>query len=416
MPSRTLEDTCVTPQWTKLRLLAAASGVSAFGSFLNMVVLGLFALEVTGSALMTGLFMALRLGSGFLAGPLAGALAARLPRRSLMMTCDLVSATGLVAVALAPTEWGGPLLYVLAVLLGAGPTVWNVSARSAVPDLVGQENRVRANGIMVTARSVATLLGFAASGLVLLWWDSRAAFAIDAVTFLLSALLVSRVALGRVGAGDGGAPAATTPWGSTRTAAALLVAAPVLAWMVSVRTLDAFGSAAHNVGLPVYANLIAPDNPAAFASVFTAAWAVGTLGAARIPGRFVRDAAARRPEPLFAVGTCVMSVFFVLSFTGLPTALLIPVAVAAGLADGVTEIAYTSRLQAVDAAHRTHLLGFAAMTQYAGMGLGSVLAAAAMEALHPFPVIATAHIVPFAASVVFLVLIARRARSARVIR
>ncbi|MEV0647301.1 MFS transporter [Phytomonospora sp. NPDC050363] len=415
MPERASTATCVTPQWTQLRLLAAASGISAFGSFLNMVVLGLYALEVTGSALMTGLFMALRLGSGFLAGPLAGVLAARLPRRTLMMACDLASAAGLLVIVLAPADWGGALLYVLAVLLGAGPTVWNVAARSAVPDLVGQENRVRANGIMVSFRSGATLLGFAASGVVLLLWDSRAAFAIDAATFTLSALLVSRVALGRVGAGDGEAPAVTTPWGSTRVALLALGAAPVLAWMVSVRTLDAFGSAAHNVGLPIYATLTAPENPAAFASVFTTAWAVGTLAAGRMPGR-LRDVIASRPEPLFAIGTCAMSAFFVLAFTGLPTAVLIPVAVAAGLADGVTEIAYTSRLQAADAGRRTHLLGFAAMTQYAGMGLGSVLAAAAMESFHPLPVIAAGHVVPAAAAVFFLLLIIHRVRAARTAR
>ncbi|HEY1179766.1 MAG TPA: MFS transporter [Phytomonospora sp.] len=411
MPLSAAPGTLAPPQWSRLRLLAAASGISAFGSFLNMVVLGLFALEVTGSELATGLFMALRLGSGFLAGPLAGVLAARFPRRALMAACDLVSAAGLIAILAAPAAWAGPLLYVLAVLLGAGPTVWNVAARSAVPDLVGQENRVRANGILVTARSAAILLGFAASGLVLLWWDSRTAFAVDAVTFTLSALLVSRIALGR--AGDGETSAATTPWGSARTALTVLAAAPVLAWTVSVRALDAFGSAAHNVGLPVYANLVEPDHPAAFASVFTAAWAVGSLGAARLTGGLVRDLAGRRPEPLFAVGTLVMSAFFVLAFTGLPTVLLIPVAIVAGLADGVTEIAFTSRLQAVDAARRPHLLGFAATVTAGGMGIGSVGAAAAMEWLHPFPVVATAHLVPACAAGFFLFAIARRARSAR---
>ena len=406
MPERALP-ALDAPQWTRLRLLAAAGGVSAFGSFLNMVVLGLFAYELTGSALATGLFLALRLGSGFLAGPLAGVLAARYSRRTLLVAADLASATGLVALVLAPGGWREPLLYVLAAMLGAGPTIWQVAARSGVPDLVGQDNRVRANGIVVTVRSAATLLGFAASGPVLAWWGAEAAFLIDAGTFAVSAALVSTVALGRA-ASTGDTPSASTPWSSTRAAAALLAAAPALAWMVAVRGLDAFGSAAHNVGLPVYANLASPDNPAAFASVFTAFWAVGSMGAARLLGRFVGDG-DRRTATVFALGTCAMSLCFVLAFTGLPTAALVVVAIGAGLADGVTEIAYTSRLQAAEPAARPHLLGFAAMTQYAGMGLGSIGAAAAMEAVHPLPVVALAHTVPATAALVFLLLI-RRAR------
>lgn len=408
MSERALTDVDA-PQWTRLRLLAAAGGVSAFGSFLNMVVLGLFAFELTGSALATGLFLALRLGSGFLTGPLAGVLVARFPRRTLMVAADLASATGLVALVLAPGGWREPLLYLLAALLGAGPTIWQVAARSGVPDLVGQANRVRANGVIVTVRSAATLLGFAASGFVLTWWGAEAAFLIDAATFAMSAALVSTVALGRVRAGDD-APAAT-PWASTRTATVLLAAAPALAWMVAVRGLDAFGSAAHNVGLPVYANLASPGNPAAFASVFTACWAIGSMGAARLLGRFVSDEHGRTAT-VFALGTCAMSLFFVLAFTGLPTAALVVVAIGAGLADGVTEIAYTSRLQAAEPGARAHLLGFAAMTQYAGMGLGSVIAAAAMEALHPLPVVAVAHTVPATAALLFLLFVRRTRRRA----
>ena len=55
------------------RVLVAGTMVSAFGSFLNMVALNLFVYQVTGSALQAGLFMALRLASGFTAG-LAGGL------------------------------------------------------------------------------------------------------------------------------------------------------------------------------------------------------------------------------------------------------------------------------------------------------------------------------------------------------
>src|SRR5690349_20104595 len=102
------------------RLLVAAYAGSSFGTYLDMVSLGLYALHVTGSPLQTGLFMALRLGSGVVAAPLAGLLAARLPRKTLMITADLTAAAAVAAVA-----WSGSaqLLYALAAVLGATQAV-----------------------------------------------------------------------------------------------------------------------------------------------------------------------------------------------------------------------------------------------------------------------------------------------------
>lgn len=393
-----------TPQWTKVRLLAAASGVSAFGSFLNMVVLGLFAFELTGSALLTGVFMALRLGTGFLAGPLAAVLAGRFARERVMIACDVVGAGALVVLLVLPAGPRVVWLYVLAMLLGGGRTVWDVMARSAVPDLVGQDGRVRANGLMVTCRSAATLAGFALAGLVSVHWGPSAAFAIDAGSYLVSAVLVSRVALGPSGGERTGAP-----WRSTRAAVALLSAAPLLAGMVALRTLDAFGSASHNVGLPVHATIVYASDPATFASLFSAAWAAGSLGAGRLLGRFARDGRGRRPELAFAAGVVVMSFAFTSAFTGVHLVVVMAAAAIAGLADGFTEIAYTSRLQAAPGPERAHLLGFAATVQYGAFGAGSLVCAAAMERFAPLTVVAFAHGVPVAAAVVFFLLARRRA-------
>ncbi|WP_141714197.1 MFS transporter [Micromonospora inyonensis] len=62
--------------------MATAHAVSTFGSFLNLVALGLFVLHLTGSTVQTGAFMAVRLAAGFLTGPVAGRLAGRHRRRT----------------------------------------------------------------------------------------------------------------------------------------------------------------------------------------------------------------------------------------------------------------------------------------------------------------------------------------------
>ncbi|MBB4961893.1 MFS family permease [Micromonospora polyrhachis] len=418
--------------------------MSSYGTYLNLVTLSLFAYQLTGSGLQTGLFMALRLGSGIVAGLAAGILAARHSRRALMIGCDLLSAGAITVLALAPPSTQHLLLYGVAVVLGVTQTQWGVAMRASVPDLVGADRRTGANSQLVTARSVAMLLGFASAGVLVAQWGFQRVFLIDAASYLLCALLLLGVPLGRaartgVATGprdDSGTPTPTeapdatgtltpTPpgtadkprrwtirrWlpaaGAVRAVPALLLA------MVAVRSMDAFGSASHNVGLPIYASLISPENPASFAATFLTAWAVGSLAAGAFLSWRGHKREPTRPELTFGIATCLMSVFFVLSFTAPPVWLLVVLAAAAGAADGCAEITYTARLQGVPNDVRAQVLGFAVTAQNTGFGLGMVGCAALLDVFAPFPVVAVAHMAALAAAIGFLVVHIRTVRAGR---
>lgn len=414
--------------WRELRLVAGAHAVSTFGSFLNLVALGLFVLHLTGSTIQTGAFMAVRLAAGFVMGPVAGRLAGRHHRPYLMIGADLLSAGMLVLLVTAPAGARPTVLYGLAVVLGAGQTLWGVAMRSYLPTLVGPELRTRANGLVVTVRSVAMLLGFASAGVLVGWWGYHLAFLLDAATYLTSALLLLPVA--RRSAATAHPP--TTPTGTASTGSpasangpasagsgvvggvgVLRAVAPVVAAMIAVRAADAFGSASHNVGLPVYATLVRPDSPATFAATFTTAWAAGSLLAGRWAARRASRDGRDGAELPFAVATCLMSVCFVLAFTGLPLWLLVPVTLAAGAADGYAEISYTSRLQGVDDGLRPRLFGFASAAQNAGFWLGMIICAGLLDRFAPLPVVGAAHGLALAAALAFLIVQVRLRTTAR---
>ncbi|NUT32519.1 MAG: MFS transporter [Hamadaea sp.] len=391
----------------RFTLLSAAYSITSYGTFLNMIALGLFALDLTRSALQTGMFMAIRLSAGVVAGPIAGWLAGRAPRRALMVGSDLLCATAIVALAVWPSAG---LLYAVAVVVGAAGTQWGVAMRSAVPDLVGQQERARANSRLVAGRSIAMLLGFASAGVLVSRFGYETVFVVDAASYVLCAALLTGVPIRRAERGAASRPdgaGARSWWG-------LAGLAPLLVGMIAVRTADAFGSASHNVALPVYAQLVNADDPAAFAAAFTTAWAVGSLAV----GRWLARTNRAGGEKGFGIATALMSVFFVLAFTGLPIWLLIPVAAAAGAADGYAEISYTSRLQAADGAVRAQLFGFATAVQNAGFGLGMIGCAALLEVLDPFTVVASAHSAALLATLVFVAVMYRpgRVRAVQVTR
>jgi MFS family permease len=129
-----------------------------------------------------------------LAGPLAGVLADRIPTRRLMMRCELASALviGLIAAILPPL----PILIALVVLAGALATIRNPAGRSLVPVLVDVTDRAPANALFGLARTLQLALGPGLGGLLAAGPGGiRTALAVDAATFVVSALLLTGLPL-----------------------------------------------------------------------------------------------------------------------------------------------------------------------------------------------------------------------------
>ncbi|MER7674109.1 MFS transporter [Kitasatospora sp. NPDC096128] len=402
--------------------LALGDALSTYGSQLDLVALSLFAYEAAGNALGTAGYLILRLTGGFAGGMVAGRLVARVDRRRLMTGCALAQAVALVVVALAPVSLRIPVLYPLALVFGGAAAVCAVALRTSIPEMVGAERRARANSLMATCRSAAMVLGFASAGVVVAWAGFRAALLIDASSFVVFAAVVVRLPLrtrpepaerpvadidaDTDSGADTGAGKAKR-FGSRWQALIVLRAAPVVGAMAAIRLLDAFGSAAHNIGLPVFANQHDPGNPAALLGMFWATWAVGNLGAQQLVSRLMLCRGIEPGERAFALGTCLMSGCFILIFTGLPTPLFLLVAIGAGFGDGFTEISYTTRIQALADERRGQAFGLLASAENVGMGAGMLLSGTLLSLLSPLTVVGVSHAVPIVLAMGFLVHVTR---------
>lgn len=395
------------------RLLVLGNGISAYGSYLNMVALNVFVYDATGSALAAGLFMAVRLATSVVSGWVSGRLVSAYDRKRLMVGADLCQAVALLTLLLAPDGVRPGLLYALAVVTGGCSTLSQVALRSSVPEIVGAEHRVRANGLLVTGRSLAMIAGFASSGVVVAEFGYSTAFALDAATFLVSAtvlflLPVRTRAAKEEGAGGGSADLS----GAARwTARMLLGTAPLLVAMIAIRAVDGLGSSSHNVALPLYSSSLDPDHPATFISQFWATWAIGNIVAQQVIGRVTRKSGRTPGERAFALGACVMSAGFILVFSGLPTVPAVIAALVAGAADGFTEIVYVSRLQTAPDDRRGRLFGLSASAENTGFGLGMLVSGALLEAFSPLQVVAAFHGLAIALCLALLLLLVGRGRT-----
>lgn len=128
--------------------LWTSSGLSNLADGILKVGLPLVALEYTRSpVLIAGLAFSLTLPWLLFALP-AGALSDRLDRRRAMMGVNLIRGALLGGLALLAVLGGGSIwaLYVVAICVGAAETVYDTSAQSIIPQLVGRATLAKANG------------------------------------------------------------------------------------------------------------------------------------------------------------------------------------------------------------------------------------------------------------------------------
>lgn len=173
--------------------LWVGQGISFVGDYVSMVALVILVVEISGSATAVGGVLVARL-LPTLASPLIGVLADRLDRRVVLVTSDLARAVLVLGLVFVRDLIA---LYVLAFLIGLARAIFTPTVRAAFPSVVGEDNLTKANAIISGTFSVSITLGPALGGLLVASVGVNAAFVLDSATYLISAILLSRIPLPR---------------------------------------------------------------------------------------------------------------------------------------------------------------------------------------------------------------------------
>jgi MFS family permease len=168
-------------------------GISFVGDAVSMVALVVLVVQITGSASAVGGALVARL-LPTIASPLAGVLADRVDRRVVLVASDLARAVLVLGLVFARDL---ATIYVLVFLMGLARTVFNPTVRAAFPSVVGGGDLTRANALISGTFSISETAGPALGGLLVATVSIDAAFVLDAVTYLVSAALLSLTPLAR---------------------------------------------------------------------------------------------------------------------------------------------------------------------------------------------------------------------------
>jgi MFS transporter, ENTS family, enterobactin (siderophore) exporter len=172
------------------RALLSTQGVSSIGDAVSFTALPLLVFALTGSGAAMGVVGALQTLPDLFFGMFAGALADRSNRKRMMFIAD--AGRALLTALIPLSVWlGGPTLAIILVV--AAPmsilrSLFLAGYTASVPAIVGRSQLARANALFEAVYSTGYIIGPGVAGILSTLIGPGPTLAIDAVSFLLSAI------------------------------------------------------------------------------------------------------------------------------------------------------------------------------------------------------------------------------------
>lgn len=177
------------------RVYVGGDGISLVGNWVQRVAIGWLTWELTHSGLWLGVVAMAELFPSILCAPLGGALADKYDRRRLAMTAEVIQLVQ--AVALAVLTWQGLIDIWWIVSLTFVRGVINAGSHPArqalVPSLVPMADLSTAIAFNSVVFNIARFIGPAVSGLIIAHFGIAAAFASNAVSFVMFILALAYI-------------------------------------------------------------------------------------------------------------------------------------------------------------------------------------------------------------------------------
>lgn len=166
--------------------------VSNFGDTLNYVALVVLVFQLTGSGLAVSVMVVLEIVPLLLLAPVAGVVIDRLPRKAILITSDLLRALLVLLLASADSVWQ---VYAIVALLTAASVFFNPTIQAVIPAIVDQDSLLAANSVAWTTGRLVQIIASALVGGLIAVIGPTPAFALNALTFLFSALMIGRLSI-----------------------------------------------------------------------------------------------------------------------------------------------------------------------------------------------------------------------------
>jgi len=169
--------------------------VSELGDWFTTVALFNLLLELTHRVQAVSWLLILMHLPALVMGPLAGMLVDRLDRKRLMIVTNLVRAVLMLCYIFVRRPGQVWLVYAIAATESVLVMLFEPARTASIPNICPKEELIAANALSSVTWSVMLTCGSALGGLVTAVWGREISFAIDSLSFVVSAWLIRRVTI-----------------------------------------------------------------------------------------------------------------------------------------------------------------------------------------------------------------------------
>jgi len=172
------------------RRLWLAQIVSEIGDWFYTLSIYTLLLQLTGHASSVALALVLQVLPQTLVGPTAGVVNDRLRRKHVMIAADLVRFAVVLAMLFVRSRSMVWLVYPLLLAETAMAAFFEPARSSVIPNITPEDEVLVANTLSSATWSVNLLIGAAVGGVVAAFFGRDTVFMLNAISFLMSALLI----------------------------------------------------------------------------------------------------------------------------------------------------------------------------------------------------------------------------------
>jgi MFS family permease len=172
-----------------------AGVVSQLGNWFNYIGIFVLLTKLTGTGGAVSWFLIAKFIPTTFLGPAAGVIADRFSRKSIMIISDLLRVFIVLSFLFIHRPEHVWLVYILAFVQESIWTFYDPARKASVPNLCSPEELLLANALSGATWSIMLAFGAALGGFVTYLFGWKTAIIIDASTFLVSALLLSKLDL-----------------------------------------------------------------------------------------------------------------------------------------------------------------------------------------------------------------------------
>lgn len=260
--------------------------LSSFGDTLHYIALVVLVYQLTGQGAAVAVLVAAEIVPVLLLGPIAGVAIDRFSRKRVLIGADLVRAVLVLSLLWPQGAWHA---YLVAAGVVAGSTFFNPTVQAVIPALTTPEQRLAANSVSWSTGRLVQIVGAAVAGGLVGVIGTAPAFALNAASFAVSALLIARLAVpSRAGQiGDGARRGLASYLFDARRGLAYASSDRFVSRLLVVQALAALATGATGAMLVVLAERHFRLPPAGFA------WLIGAIGAGALLGPLIPNALTR---------------------------------------------------------------------------------------------------------------------------